>query len=67
MENTNKKEEKHSITNNNDIYELFNITDDKKILFNKMEKEWSVLPKNHEIKSYEFNPINTNIKGYDNA
>ena len=67
MKNTNKKKEKHSITKSDDIYKLFNITDDKKRLFHKMETEWSVIPPNQEIKSYEFNPINTTIKGYDNA
>lgn len=58
---TNKNEEKH-----NDIYALFDITDAKKVLFNKMEKEWSVVPENNEIKSYEHHPINVTFNDNDN-
>lgn len=64
------------ITNNNakcntkqtdNVYEMFNITDDQRLLFYKMAKEWSIIPKEQEIKPYDTNPINTNIRGFNNA
>ncbi len=53
MKDMEKKYKKHNSDKINDIYKLFNITDDKKLLFNKMEKEWSTIPKVQEIKPYD--------------
>ncbi len=61
-----KKDKKKYNHNKDDVYSLFYITDDKRLLFYKMEKEWSVIPKKQNIKPYDIYPINTNMKGgYD--
>lgn len=50
-----------------DIYKLFSITDEKKELFSKMTKEWSLIKQNEPLKSYNTEPINTEIRGLHNA
>lgn len=58
-------DKKHNKTTNQytDIYNIFGITEEKKALFSKMKNEWSILTETQEIKPYDINPINTNIKG----